>query len=272
MIIIKIACLVRSVQKLNIGKIIRDFRKERGTTLTELAGKLEISPSYLSAIERNIRKPSVQMLRNIGDKLNIPVNYLVGSQEEVLSGKKLKYMRESRGLSIEDLSEICDIPARQLEKYEEGEEVPDLDCLKRLSEGLNVTIKYFLDKGDNSNSLGSRLRKVRMDRGVTVMQLAEKAGVTPGLISQIENGQTTPYLETLEAIAGALNTSPAYLLMDGRDVEDLLSTLSPDMIEVLGDPNVQAVLRSLRDFKTSEIKYVINFIRFFKQNNALISQ
>lgn len=255
---------------MKIGLIIRDFRKERGITLTELALKLEISPSYLSAIERNIRRPSVQMLKKIGDRLNIPVNYLVGSQEDVLSGKRLKHMRESRNLSLDDLSEICDIPARLLEKLEEGREVPDLDCIKKLSQGLNVTIKYFLDGGEGSNSLGNRLKKVRIDRDLTIMELAQKAGVTPGLISQIENGQTTPHLETLENISRALNTSPAYLLMEGRDVEDLLSTLSSDMLEVLGDPGVQAVLRSLRDFQENEIKYILNYIRFFKQNSSLL--
>ncbi|MFZ5650449.1 MAG: helix-turn-helix domain-containing protein [Bacillota bacterium] len=254
---------------MRIGLIIRDFRKDRGITLTDLANKLEISPSYLSAIERNIRRPSVQMLKKIGDSLNIPVNYLVGSQEDVLSGIKLRQMRESRNLSIEDLSEICDIPVRLIEKFEDGEETPDLDSLKKLSEGLNVTIKYFLDKGDN-NKLGDRIKKVRMDRDMTIIDLAGKAGVTPGLISQIENGQTIPHLETLEKIATVLNTSPAYLLMEGRDVEDLLSTLSSDMIEVLGDPNVQAALRMLRDFKENDIKFIINFIRFYKQNNSLL--
>lgn len=254
-----------------IGLIIRDFRKERGITLKELSNMLEISPSYLSAIERNIRRPSIQILKRIGDALNIPVNYLVGSQEDVLSGKKLKYMRESRNLSIEDLSEICDLPVRLIEKFEQGEEVPGLDSLKKLSEGLNVTIKYFLDRGGNNNTLGDRIRKVRMDRDITIKDLADAAGVTPGLISQIENGQTVPHLDTLERIAGTMNTSAAYLLMEARDVEELLSTLSPDMIEVLGDPNVQSVLRMLRGFKETEIRFIISFIKFFNQNSFVFS-
>lgn len=255
---------------MNIGQIIRDFRKERGVTLTELAGKLEISPSYLSAIERNIRKPSTQILKNIGEILNIPVNLLVSSEEDMLTGKRLKEIREERGLSLEDLSEICDIPVNRLLKFEEGREIPDLDSLGRLSAGLNVTIRYFLDKDDNKNSLGNRLRKVRMDRNITILTLADKAGISPGLISQIENGQTTPHLETLEAIAKVLNTSPAYLLMEGRDVEDLLATYNSDMLDVLGDPNVQAVLRSLRDLRINEIKFIINYVKFYGQNSMLI--
>lgn len=254
---------------MNIGQIIRDFRREKGVTLTELANKLEISPSYLSALERNIRKPSNQMLKNIGDKLDIPLHFLVGSEEDILTGKRLKQIRESRGLSLEDLSEICDIPAGLLAKFEAGKQSPDQDYLGKLSTGLNITIKYFQDRND-SNSLGNRLKKARLDSDVTITTLAEKAGVSPGLISQIENGQTTPHLETLEAIAKVLNTSPAYLLMEGRDVEDLMASFSSDVIDVLWDPNVQAVLRSLRDLRMNEIRFIINYIEFYRQNNVLI--
>jgi len=251
---------------LNLGQIIRDFRKERGLTLHELAERIEISTSYLSALERNLRKPSIQVLRKISDKLNLPVNFLVGAQDDVFTGKKLAYMRESRGMSIEDLSEISDIPAAQLIRFEEGLEIPDLEAVKKISEALNVTIKFFLDLSENSNSIGKRIKKVRMDRGFTVTELAEKVNVTPGLISQIENGQTTPALETLQNIAEKLYVPSSYLLMENKDVEELLSTLHPDVIELLGEPNVQTVLRALRGFKNNEIRYIINYIEFFQKN------
>lgn len=253
---------------MNLGQIIRDFRKQRNITLAALANKLGISISYLSAIERNIRKPSVKMLKKIADNLNVPINYLLGAEGDVLTGNKLKYMRESRDLSLEDLSEICDIPVGMLEKFEDGQEIPDLDYLKKLSEGLNITIKYFLDRSDNRNYLGNRVKRLRMDRGLTIVYLADKIGVTPGFISQIENGQANPQLETLEAIAKVLNTSASYLLMESSDVEDLLATISPDLLDILGDPNVQAVLRSLRDFQTNEIKFILNYVQFYKQNKA----
>lgn len=254
---------------MNLGQKIRDLRKERGITLARLAGQLAISPSYLSAIERNLRRPSLQMLKKLGDRLNIPVNYLVSSEDNILTGKKLKYIRESRNLSLDDLSEICDIPLRTLEKIEEGLGSPDLECIKKLSQGLNVTIKYFLDVSV-SHSLGTRLKKVRLSRRCTIKALAEEAGLPSELIIQIENGQTVPNLENLEAISASLNTSPAYLLMESKDVEELLTTFSKGLLELLEDPDIQAALRSLRDFHPEDIKHIINFIIFFKQNRSYI--
>ncbi|NED64690.1 helix-turn-helix transcriptional regulator, partial [Streptomyces sp. SID10244] len=52
--------------------------------------------------------------------------------------------------------------------------------------------------------LGTTIREVRKTRGLTMVQLAELAGVSQGLISQVENGRADPSLETLRRIAEAL--------------------------------------------------------------------
>ncbi|MCL6447867.1 MAG: helix-turn-helix domain-containing protein [Armatimonadetes bacterium] len=255
---------------MSLGQKIRDFRKERGVTLSKLAEQLNISPSYLSAVERGIRKPSIPMLRKISEALNVSIAYLVGSADDEATAEKLRFLRESRGLSIEDLAEISELPVSSLEKFERGQATPDLEDLKKLSEALNVTLRYFLEHSNRINSLGYRLKKLRLKQGLTIAALAERCGVSPGLISQIENGQTTPLLETLEQIAKSLNVSVTYFLMPQDDIEDLLSTLNPDVLETLGDPKVQSILRSVRDFDSSELKYILNFIHFFKQNRNLL--
>lgn len=53
------------------------------------------------------------------------------------------------------------------------------------------------------------LRAIRISAGLSQVQLAEKAGVTQSLVSKIEKGQANPTLDVIEAIAGALGTSPA---------------------------------------------------------------
>jgi len=68
-------------------------------------------------------------------------------------------------------------------------------------------------------TLGERIRALRQERGLRQRQLAEKSGLTPSMISQIESGRLTPSLHTLGRLAGALGVSIASLFEttpDGR--------------------------------------------------------
>jgi len=53
-------------------------------------------------------------------------------------------------------------------------------------------------------SLGARIKALRLERQLQQRQLAEKAELTPSLVSQIESGRLTPSLHTLGKIAAAL--------------------------------------------------------------------
>src|SRR5438046_9427743 len=53
-------------------------------------------------------------------------------------------------------------------------------------------------------ALGTRIKALRGERGLQQRQLAEKAGLTPSMVSQIESGRLTPSLPTLGKLAGAL--------------------------------------------------------------------
>ena len=60
-------------------------------------------------------------------------------------------------------------------------------------------------------SLGERIKALRAERALQQRQLAEKAGLTPSMLSQIESGRLTPSLHTLGRLAGALGIPIASL-------------------------------------------------------------
>src|SRR5687767_14731127 len=60
-------------------------------------------------------------------------------------------------------------------------------------------------------SLGERIKALRVERELQQRQLAEKAGLTPSMVSQIESGRLSPSLHTLGKIATALGVSIASL-------------------------------------------------------------
>ena len=57
--------------KLSLGAKIRQHRKNQGLTLTELAEQCDISPSFLSQIERDQANPSVATLHRITDEFGL---------------------------------------------------------------------------------------------------------------------------------------------------------------------------------------------------------
>lgn len=67
---------------------IKDIRKKRGLRLTDLSQETGYTPSYLSQLERGLRKPSLEALRKISNCLNIPMFDLIS--DDTVAGKEQK--------------------------------------------------------------------------------------------------------------------------------------------------------------------------------------
>jgi transcriptional regulator with XRE-family HTH domain len=61
--------------------------------------------------------------------------------------------------------------------------------------------------------LGSRLRALRTQRDETLAETAERAGISPQYLSEIERGRKEPSSEMIAALAGALDTTLADLTL-----------------------------------------------------------
>jgi transcriptional regulator with XRE-family HTH domain len=53
-------------------------------------------------------------------------------------------------------------------------------------------------------AIGVQVREIRRDTDLSIADLANAAGISPGMLSKIENGQISPSLSTLEALSSAL--------------------------------------------------------------------
>jgi transcriptional regulator with XRE-family HTH domain len=58
--------------------------------------------------------------------------------------------------------------------------------------------------------MGQTIRQLRLDRQLTLEQAAERAGCTPGFLSQVERNQAVPSITMLYAIATALGVEVTY--------------------------------------------------------------
>lgn len=62
--------------------------------------------------------------------------------------------------------------------------------------------------------LGARIRKLRINNGLSVRQLAEQLGLSASFIYQLEQEKASPSFSTLKSIASVLQTSISLLIED----------------------------------------------------------
>ncbi len=101
-------------------------------------------------------------------------------------------MKELSSADSEDTNEIC---VGMLEILDQAPvTASQLDSAKEPTAGLQKWIDYVADK----------IRKLREERGLTQVQLAEKSGLPQSHISRLEGRKHSPSRMTLEKIAFAL--------------------------------------------------------------------
>lgn len=250
------------------GEKIRQIREERDCSLAEFAAKAGISISYLSEIERGAKKPSLKTIDKIATALNIPKSQLVevsGETKGLTLGEKLRLLREQKKWTLSEFAAKSDVSISYLSEIERGNVYPAVHTLKKLSEVIDVTLQDLIGM---EGILGNKLRMLRDEQGLTQSELAKQAGVSAGLVGQIEQGKVQPSLQTVERLADAVGVSPCYFIVDDADVEDLIRAMSPELREILDDTKAQSVLRLICNCTAEELKFIFEFIKLYKRHGS----
>ncbi|MCY7574464.1 MULTISPECIES: helix-turn-helix transcriptional regulator [Bacillus] len=109
--------------------------------------------------------------------------------------------------------------------------------------------------------LPERIKKRRIQLGLTQTQLAEKVNTKKTTISNYETGYSTPSTEMLSDLAGVLQTTADYLL--GRT--DNPSFDENENINEIDDPDLQIAFKDASDFSEEARKQTIDFINYIKE-------
>lgn len=65
-----------------IGERVKNFRKEKNLSISELAVITGVAKSYISSIERNIKSnPSIHILEKIAEGLGVPLLSILSENE-----------------------------------------------------------------------------------------------------------------------------------------------------------------------------------------------
>ncbi|WP_166417165.1 XRE family transcriptional regulator [Cochlodiniinecator piscidefendens] len=77
------------------------------------------------------------------------------------------------------------------------------------------------DQSDLSTVVGRAVKRQRQIADITVRKLADMSGISSAMVSRIENGQVSPSLTTLEALADALSLSVIAFFADSVRTADV---------------------------------------------------
>ncbi len=103
--------------------------------------------------------------------------------------------------------------------------------------------------------MGSQVRKLRREIGITGGELARRIGVSTSLISQIERGSTSPSIEVLRRLATALGVQIGVLFFEKEQVVQRSRARSDSQERTSGAHLVRKNERVVISFPESNIRY-----------------
>lgn len=106
---------------------------------------------------------------------------------------------------------------------------------------------------------GRRMRQIRKEQNISIVELAKQVGVSKSLISQVERGEILPSLSTLEKVAAALRID----ITEFFKVEEPPRLAESDVVvrrnnrKVITIPNSSMVYQLLTPKLTQNLEFLI---------------
>lgn len=73
-----------------------------------------------------------------------------------------------------------------------------------------------------SPGIGSKIRMLRDEAGLTATELAARADLSPSMLSQVERETVTPSISSLRRIAATLNVPAFYFLIEANELDGMV--------------------------------------------------
>ncbi len=178
-------------------------------------------------------------------------------------GDKLRALREDKNLTLKELGEQSGLSLTYLSEIERGTVYPSLETLKQLARFYKVTVSVLVSEHSCAN-LPAKLQFIRKLKNISQKQLASMAGISPGLVAQLELGKVNPSIKTVNKLAEALGVSMCYLILEQQDIDGLIAGVGPDLRALLQDPKVQALLSYVCTLTDDQLRLVFNFVNMLK--------
>lgn len=192
-------------------------------------------------------------------------------------GEKLKKLREEKQISLDVLAQYIDVPLVCLRDVELGKRNINEELLKKISEITGVSKDYFncpvginnAGSVDNqvdplSGSVGRKIRKLREEKGYTLIELGRKAGISYTHISEIERGNTCPSLKTVNKLAKVFQLPVTYFFTESSGQ----SAKEPEIIEKKQQKKAESLIDTLKNGSLEDLEFIEKIIDLVKKHNV----
>ena len=150
------------------------------------------------------------------------------NQKEI--GKKIKSIRESQGISREQLAEKLNLSSYSIRNYEQGQRGVNLKNLNKFADALGVPVSEILGTNVTTNDIGTKIISAQTISDVSHEELAKRTGIDEQQLRIIKSGQINPTTEELNKIATALNLPLSYF------IKNLSVNIDDEVIQDEHDP------------------------------------
>lgn len=140
-------------------------------------------------------------------------------------GEILKSLREKKGLTQKQMSEILGVSKSNISKYEASTVEPNIETLRKYASYFGVSADYLLglsksktDSNDCYNYFYEEgnanwyIRKISENKGISYDEMLEKSCIDKIRLDSLWYGTAQPVAEELIRISKVLNVSIDYLL------------------------------------------------------------
>lgn len=213
------------------GANVRRLRQARHHSVyvfSELSG---VSVSYLCSVERGERDVSIAIIGAIAKGLGIPMRDLFGPPEGIPE-RELNAVRMFAAASLEWRAVIWELLRYEPQATRKANaERPKPEEPKPEAAGMGKVIPIRgrpgvkpkashgkqpsgtrISEPMTGQEFGALVRRLRMERNLTIEGLARLSGLTLGYVATIEKGDRQPCLSTLSALARGMGMSVRALL------------------------------------------------------------
>lgn len=198
-----------------IQDYVQKYIESNKIRLSDVVRMTKVNDGTLYALMERRHKVKVNIRCQIAIGLNIKVEDLI-EYEVIKNNEFIYYFREKLGISKEELAEHIDRSVTTLMGYEKNTSFIDFNLLDKILTYLQVSdddkkliyknnpmCRFSENIKDASN--GEKLKRMRVDRGLSLTDVSEMTGIPVNGIWRIENSKNTRISNIRYSLIKALN-------------------------------------------------------------------